>query len=100
MDASSGRVSWTWAFCGRVAITNGPERIFSKRSTWRDSLGDAELQAHSLNRLGNWLLNTGQIAEVLATHHEALALFEAQHDQPGMAETLDLLGTVYSISVT
>jgi DNA-binding CsgD family transcriptional regulator len=56
-------------------------------------LGDAGLQAHSLNRLGNWLLNTGQIAEVQAKHHEALALFEAQHDQPGMAETLDLLGT-------
>ncbi len=57
-------------------------------------LGDAGLHAHSLNRQGNWLLNTGQIAEVQATHHEALALFEAQHDQPGMAETLDLLGTV------
>lgn len=47
-------------------------------------LDDAELYAHSLNRLGNWLLNTGQIVEVQATHHEALALFEAQHDQPGM----------------
>jgi DNA-binding CsgD family transcriptional regulator/tetratricopeptide (TPR) repeat protein len=56
-------------------------------------LGDAELQAHSLNRLGNWLLNTGQIAEVQAKHREALAIFEALHDQPGMAETLDLLGT-------
>ncbi len=60
-------------------------------------LGDASLHAHSLNRLGNWLLNTGQAARALATHHEALALFEAQHDQPGMAETLDLLGTVYSL---
>ncbi len=60
-------------------------------------LGDAELHAQSLNRLGNWLLNTGQAAEALATHQEALALFEAQHDQPGMAETFDLLGTVYSL---
>jgi tetratricopeptide (TPR) repeat protein/DNA-binding CsgD family transcriptional regulator len=60
-------------------------------------LGDARLHAQSLNRLGNWLLNTGQAAEALATHHEALALFEAQHDQPGMAETFDLLGTVYSL---
>ena len=57
-------------------------------------LGDAELQAHSLNRLGNWLLNTGQIAEVQTKHHKALALFEALDDQSGMAETLDLLGTV------
>ncbi len=60
-------------------------------------LGDAELHAQSLNRLGNWLLNTGQSAEALAKHHEALELFEAQHDQPGMAETFDLLGTVYSL---
>jgi tetratricopeptide (TPR) repeat protein len=60
-------------------------------------LGDASLHAQSLNRLGNWLLNTGQAARALATHQEALALFEAQHDQPGMAETFDLLGTVYSL---
>jgi DNA-binding CsgD family transcriptional regulator/Flp pilus assembly protein TadD len=60
-------------------------------------LGDARLHAQSLNRLGNWLLNTGQAAEALATHHEALALFEAQQDQSGMAETYDLLGTVYSL---
>ncbi len=33
----------------------------------------------------------------LADDQEALALFEAQHDQPGMAETLDLLGTVYNL---
>ena len=60
-------------------------------------LGDAGLQAHSLNRLGNWLLNTGQVAEAEAAHHEALSLFEAQHDQSGMAETFDLLGAVYHL---
>jgi len=58
-------------------------------------LGDAELHAHSLNRQANWLLNTGQITQ--AIHHEALALFEAQQDQPGMAETLDLLGTIHNL---
>jgi len=60
-------------------------------------LGDASLHAHSLNRQANWLLNIGQIAEALSANQEALALFEAQHDQPGMAETLDLLGTVYNL---
>ena len=60
-------------------------------------LRDAGLQAHSLNRLGNWLLNTGLVAEALETHHEALSLFEAQQDQSGMAETLDLLGIVYHL---
>ena len=57
-------------------------------------LRDAGLHAHSLNRQANWLLNTGQVAEAQAKHQQALALFEAQQDQPGMAETLDLLGTV------
>ena len=60
-------------------------------------LGDTNLHAHSLNRLGNWLLNTGRAAQALATHQKALARFEAQHDQPGMAETLDLLGMVYQL---
>jgi DNA-binding CsgD family transcriptional regulator/tetratricopeptide (TPR) repeat protein len=60
-------------------------------------LGDVRLEGHSLNRLGNWLLNTGQAAEAQVTHEKALALFEAQNDQSGMAETLDLLGIVYHL---
>ena len=60
-------------------------------------LGDAGLQAHSLTRQDTWLLNTRQVAEALSTNREALALFEAQQDQPGMAETFDLLGTVYNL---
>jgi len=61
------------------------------------NLGDPGLQAHSLNRQATWLLNTRQVAEALSTNREALALFEAQHDQPGMVETFDLLGTVYNL---
>ncbi len=60
-------------------------------------LGDPGLHAHSLTRQATWLLNTRQVAEALSTNREALALFEAQHDQPGMIETLDLLGTVYNL---
>jgi DNA-binding CsgD family transcriptional regulator len=60
-------------------------------------LGDDNLRAHSLNRLGNWLLNTGQGDQALAAHQQALSLFEALHDQSGMAETLDLLGMVYQL---
>jgi DNA-binding CsgD family transcriptional regulator len=48
--------------------------------------------AHSLNRLGNWQVNTGAAAESLQMHREALAIFEEQQDKSGMAETLDLLG--------
>jgi DNA-binding CsgD family transcriptional regulator/tetratricopeptide (TPR) repeat protein len=61
-------------------------------------LGDAGLQAHSLTQQATWLLNTRQVAEALSTNREVLALFEAQQDQPGMAETFDLLGTVYNMA--
>jgi len=56
-------------------------------------LADPTLRARSLNRLGNWLVNTGRAKEGLEAHQEALSIFEMQQDTRGMAETLDLLGT-------
>ena len=67
---------------------------FQQAVDFARDLDDAGLYAHSLNQQAIWLLNIGQITEALATNREALALFEAQNDQPGMIETLDLLGTV------
>jgi DNA-binding CsgD family transcriptional regulator/Tfp pilus assembly protein PilF len=55
------------------------------------------LRARSLDRFGNWLVNTGRIEEGLQTHHEALSMFEEQHNTQGMAETLDLLGITYGM---
>jgi DNA-binding CsgD family transcriptional regulator len=49
--------------------------------------------AHTLNRVGNWLANTGDPAEGVRAHREALALFEGVGDRAGEAATLDLLGT-------
>jgi DNA-binding CsgD family transcriptional regulator len=60
-------------------------------------LDDAKLQAHSLNRLGNWLVNTGRVQDGLQAHQEALAIFTSCADQPGMAETFDLLGMANGI---
>ncbi len=60
-----------------------------------DQLADPMLRAHSLNRLGNWLVNTGRSEEGRQAHHEADALFEQRGDTRGMAESLDLLGTAY-----
>ena len=48
--------------------------------------------ADSLNRLGNWLVNTGRPWEGVGHHREALALLEAQEDRRSLADTLDLLG--------
>jgi DNA-binding CsgD family transcriptional regulator/Tfp pilus assembly protein PilF len=57
-----------------------------------ERLADPELRARSLNRLGNWLLNTGHLQEALHAHQEALSLFETRADREGIAETLDMLG--------
>jgi tetratricopeptide (TPR) repeat protein len=38
-------------------------------------LADPTLRAHSLNRLGNWLSNTGRSEEGLQVHQDALRLF-------------------------
>lgn len=60
-------------------------------------LVDSKFHAHSLNRVGNWLVNTGQVEEGLQAHQQALTLFEMQNDTHGMAETFDLLGMAHGI---
>ncbi|HLY32510.1 MAG TPA: tetratricopeptide repeat protein, partial [Ktedonobacterales bacterium] len=55
-------------------------------------IDDPFATARSLNRLGNWYLNVERPLDALAHHQEALSLFQALRDDPGIAETLDLLG--------
>jgi predicted ATPase/DNA-binding CsgD family transcriptional regulator len=79
-------------------------RDYSQAGQWfrraldlAQALSDPRLHARSLNRLGNWLANTGQAEEAMHMHQLALRMFEDQYDTQGMAETLDLLGTVNGI---
>ncbi len=65
---------------------------FRQAQALAEAMNDLPLRARSLNRLGNWLVNTGHLQEALDAHSEALTLFEAQADRRGMAETLELLG--------
>ena len=67
---------------------------FRQASELAEKLADPTLLARSLNRLGNWLVNTGRIQEGLKAHQEALRLFEMRADKQGMAETLGELGMV------
>jgi DNA-binding CsgD family transcriptional regulator len=60
-------------------------------------LGETTFQAHSLNRVGNWLVNTGDVADGMQAHRDALAIFEALQDKAGLAETFDLLGMANGI---
>lgn len=66
---------------------------FRRASVLAEQLADPHLRARSLNRLGNWLVNTGHAEDGLRLHQEALQLFEGIQDTQGMAETFDLLGT-------
>ncbi|HET7637988.1 MAG TPA: hypothetical protein VFK47_04535, partial [Ktedonobacteraceae bacterium] len=80
------------------------ERDYEQAGAWfrratdlAQRLADPILQARSLNRIGNWLGNTGHIEEGLQAHQEALRIFERQQSIQGMAETLDLLGITYGM---
>lgn len=61
-------------------------------------IGDQEVVARSLNRLGNWHLNRGDLDQAKRLHTEALEIFEALENRKGVAETLDLLGMTNVIS--
>lgn len=69
-------------------------RWFRQALAIAEELADPTLHAQSLNRLGNWLQNTGRFQEALEAHQEALRLFEMQADRQGMADTLGELGMV------
>jgi DNA-binding CsgD family transcriptional regulator len=95
-DAHDGTVTWQsmlalgqlWA--GRDYQQTGS--WFQRARDLAQTLGAPRLLAQSLNRLGNWHVNIGQTDAGLRLHEQALALFEAEHDREGMADTLDLLG--------
>lgn len=55
------------------------------------SMEEPAAVGHSLNRMGNWLMNMGRTFEALDVHREALELFESLDDPAGTASTLDLL---------
>jgi len=82
---------WT----GRDYAQAGP--WFRQALRLSEQVASPTQRAHSLNRLGNWLVNVGQTEEGLRMHHEALALFETLDEPQGLADTLDLLGVGYGL---
>ncbi len=95
-DEGSGEMEWQTAIdLGFLWAGRDYERAgtFFRQAVLRAStLSDPKLHAHSLNRLGNWLANTGQVKEGLEAHQQALEVFQRQQDREGMAQTFDLLG--------
>ncbi len=62
------------------------------------AIGDPFTVAHSLNRIGNWLTNTGRSPEGLQAHREALEIFRRQDSVLDEAATHDLMGMAYSFA--
>lgn len=95
-EARSGPMQWQavmdlgFLWAGRDYERAGS--FFREAAQLAQQLDDPSLQAHSLNRLGNWLVNTGQVAEGLQAHQQALDVFQKLNDRAGMAQTYDLLG--------
>lgn len=54
-------------------------------------LNDMRCIARSLDRVGNWHMNTGRIMQALTYQQEALVVLESTGDRRGVADTLNLL---------
>ncbi len=83
-----------WA--GRDYARSG--EFFRQAAVLARDLDNTAIYARSLNRLANWLINTGQVIESFGAHQEALHIFANSGDRRGMAETFDLLGMAHGIS--
>jgi DNA-binding CsgD family transcriptional regulator/tetratricopeptide (TPR) repeat protein len=55
-------------------------------------MSDPLTLGQSLNRLGNWHANVGNLSVALGSHQQALEIFQKSNDRRGLAETQDLLG--------
>ena len=66
--------------------------LFERAYDLARALQDDAKIGYSLNRLGNWKINTGIPKSALDAHQQALHIFEQLSDLAGLAETLDLLG--------
>lgn len=62
------------------------------------ALGDEQLVARSLNRVGNWHVNLDEARDGLPYHEEALSLLERLGDRPGIAETVDLIAMAHHVA--
>jgi len=62
------------------------------------SIHEPRLVAHSLNRVGNWQINTAQPRDAIPLACEAMTIFEQLDDRQGVAATLELVGMASYLS--
>ncbi len=80
-------LGFLWA--SRDYSTSG--EYFAEALALAREIGDPLKVASSLNRVGNWYMNTGHPHEACRFHEEALAAFREAGDRQGIADSLDLL---------
>ena len=68
---------------------------FGRALSLAQELDEPLALARTLNRIGNVYLNRDRPDHALAYHQQALTIFEAQDDQHGQAETLELLAVTH-----
>jgi class 3 adenylate cyclase/tetratricopeptide (TPR) repeat protein len=68
------------------------EKYYRQALDQARSIGDNRVIAHSLNRLGNYYINEDRPLDSKKHHEEAMQIFLELEDEPGMAETMDLIG--------
>jgi DNA-binding CsgD family transcriptional regulator len=88
-EEGAGQRALGQLWLGRDYATAGAY-LHAARDT-AEHVADRAVLAHCLNQVGNWHLNLDRPAEAFRCHDEALAIFEAAGDRPGIAESLDLL---------
>jgi len=64
---------------------------YERASRLATDIGDQVLIAHSLNRIGNWLVNSERPGEGATHHNRALEIFRALDNKDGIVGSLDLL---------
>ncbi len=77
---------------------NQTGQFFQRALELARSIGEPDLVARSLNRIGNWNVNIDRPGEGLRHHQEALDAFQKLDDRSGLAETLDLMGMASYLS--
>jgi len=68
---------------------------FDRALSLAQELGEPLALARTLNRSGNVYLNCDRPDQALPIHQKALAIFAAEGDLPGQAETLELLAVTH-----
>ncbi len=96
LEQHDGKAEWqTLKDLGTFWIGRDYQRtgeFFRQAEELARKLNEPKLIALSLNNMGNWFFVTGQTAQALKCHRQALEFFEGEQDEQGMAQTRSHLG--------